>query len=460
MHEKNAMAGGKNVAATPGAAALFRRLKKTLTLCSALVPSAALVILAVFVGATTTIFRVPPGSWVTQSLHGLVTLVPGEPELDVFYAEHVAPDPKPELDRPAPRGTRDFAFVVGRRGETYGAVLVDRRTNEVVHEWSNPFSRAYADQPDWPFVGAHPDLAYRWHGVALFENGDVLHTYELWDPDFAAGLARIDRDSNLLWSLPLKGHHAIWGNPDGSAWVLTTQIMPEAEGAGPVPGGKMLRDQVVLVSRDGEVLARHDLQSALIDSGMGHLLAAQGRDEVAVPDPYDVLHTNDVEVVGPDFARHHLRIEAGDLALSLRNLDAVIFLRPASGRVVDVITGPFLRQHDPDLLPSGRIAIFDNRGFDTANELGRIMEYDPLTRQIQWSWAGEDGQGLDHLYMGKIDATADGRIMVADVYAGRAVEIDPASGEILWQWSNRALDGAVHSISQADFVARPDWLNR
>jgi hypothetical protein len=54
------------------------------------------------------------------------------------------------------------------------------------------------------------------------------------------------------------------------------------------------------------------------------------------------------------------------------------------------MTGPFLRQHDPDFLPNGHILLFDNRKGGPGREFGfsRILEIDPATRRVVWSYVG------------------------------------------------------------------------
>src|SRR3712207_9276565 len=57
--------------------------------------------------------------------------------------------------------------------------------------------------------------------------------------------------------------------------------------------------------------------------------------------------------------------------------------------------GPWLRQHDPDLLPNGNILLFDNQGHVGPGGITRVMEFDPGTQQIVWAYAGTAEQPFE-----------------------------------------------------------------
>ncbi len=80
---------------------------------------------------------------------------------------------------------------------------------------------------------------------------------------------------------------------------------------------------------------------------------------------------------------------AGDVILSLRNLSTVLLFRPSTGEVVWLATGPWLNQHDVNLLPDGRYSVFGNdmvrvgRRFVTTDGVSDIYIYDPATGAIE-----------------------------------------------------------------------------
>ena len=52
------------------------------------------------------------------------------------------------------------------------------------------------------------------------------------------------------------------------------------------------------------------------------------------------------------------------------------------------MTGPFVRQHDPDFLPNGNLLVYDNRGGDPACGGSRILEIEPATQKMVWRYDG------------------------------------------------------------------------
>ena len=71
---------------------------------------------------------------------------------------------------------------------------------------------------------------------------------------------------------------------------------------------------------------------------------------------HDPIHLNDIEPVladGPYWKK-------GDLFLSLRNVSAVMLYRPSTDEIVWIKRGPWIAQHDVDILDDHRIGIYDN----------------------------------------------------------------------------------------------------
>ena len=58
-------------------------------------------------------------------------------------------------------------------------------------------------------------------------------------------------------------------------------------------------------------------------------------------------------MTGPDWKK-------GDLFLSLRNVSAVLLYRPSTDQIVWMKRGPWIGQHDVDILDDHRIGIYDN----------------------------------------------------------------------------------------------------
>ncbi len=124
----------------------------------------------------------------------------------------------------------------------------------------------------------------------------------------------------------------------------------------------------------------------------------------------------------------------------MRNLNAVGFLDPAAGRFRWVLTGPFVRQHDPDLLPDGSLLLFDNRGAvdGSGTERSQVLQIDPATQAVTWSYGGADADPpLWSEKMGNQQLLPNGNVLVTESWGGRVLEVtrDPEP-VLVWAYVN------------------------
>ena len=130
-------------------------------------------------------------------------------------------------------------------------------------------------------------------------------------------------------------------------------------------------DLLLHVSADGTVLREISFLQALIDHGGWYLL--YDRPKVSP------THVNDIELVTPALARRISGVEPGDLLLSARHLDALAIVSRRNGGILWLQVGPWIQQHDPDIMPNGTISVFNN----DLKSLGgsSIIEFDPRTEE-------------------------------------------------------------------------------
>ena len=86
-----------------------------------------------------------------------------------------------------------------------------------------------------------------------------------------------------------------------------------------------------------------------MENGLTHVL-------VKSETPGDPIHVNDIEPVlhdGPYFKR-------GDLFISARNGSWIMHYRPATGKVIRMLEGPFYSQHDVDIESDSTLTVFNN----------------------------------------------------------------------------------------------------
>lgn len=323
-------------------------------------------------------------------------------------------------------------FLAGVFAGIPKGVLIDLAGN-VLHEWQIDFSDVWQEAPHLLYQA--PDDLIHWHGAHLFPDGSVVFNFESGNFPFGGGLIKLDKDSNLLWALARNTHHDLEVLEDGTI-VVASQIYHEQAvpaGAGLEP--PYLEDTVLWVTPEGEVIKEISVLGALLDSDRAGILRTPGWNE----HNDDPLHLNDVEVVGPDFARALPTVEAGDLLVSLRDRNTIAVLDQDSQAVVWSMTGLFIEQHDPDLLPNGNLLIFDNRGGSARGRGSRILEIDPVSQAIVWCYEGSAGRPFYTKIRGKQERLANGNILVVEAGGGRVFEVThEPEPELVWEYVNRS----------------------
>ena len=94
------------------------------------------------------------------------------------------------------------------------------------------------------------------------------------------------------------------------------------------------------------------------------------------------------------------------------------------------LSGRFLRQHDPEILPNGHILLFDNLGGVAdgrapPNGRSRILEIDPATQAIVWMYQGGDSPAdrFDCERGGNVQKLPNGNVLVTAAWEERVFEV-------------------------------------
>jgi hypothetical protein len=151
----------------------------------------------------------------------------------------------------------------------------------------------------------------------------------------------------------------------------------------------------------------------------------------------DIFHANAIEWVDrsiPGVCR------PGDLLVSLRQLNLIAFV-DIEQNVVRWQWGQdaLWHQHDPSLLSNGNLLLFDNR---TRRESSRVIEIDPRTRKIVWSYHPKKRGEFFSKLRGASQRLPNGNTLITVSDRGRVLEVSP-SGEIVWEFWNE-IDARGH----------------
>ena len=260
---------------------------------------------------------------------------------------------------------------------------------KVLHEWRISFNKIW---PDAPHLKDQPhDWDTALHGSMLLPNGDVVSTFEY------LGLFRMDRCGRIKWKLSRETSHLFVADAEGNLWIPSRQLREKPIQKYPKIPAPFYEDYVLKVSPDGKVLREISILGAIYDARYEGVLFANGQHipELDVLLSSDFTHLNDVEILTPELAPSFPMFEAGDLLVSLRNLNLLMVMSPSTGRIKWTRTGPYLRQHDPDFLATGKISVFDNRRDNSGGRLfggSRILGIDPGTGDATTLYGARKGE--------------------------------------------------------------------
>jgi len=151
----------------------------------------------------------------------------------------------------------------------------------------------------------------------------------------------------------------------------------------------------------------------------------------------DIFHTNTVEVLDGSLADRIPAFAEGNVLISIRELDNIAVIDMDAEVVVWGTEGPWLKQHQPEVLPNGNMLIFDNGG---SREQSRIMEFDPVTREIVWVYKGDEDNSFHSATCGSQQRLPNGNTLISETDRGRAFEVTH-EGEIVWEFFNPARAG-------------------
>ena len=334
-------------------------------------------------------------------------------------------------------------------GHAAEAVLMDMEAR-VLHRWSGDFHRTFPAAP--PDPEAESRGRHHWRRVYLLADGGLIAIHE------GQGLLRIDRASEVVWASDLRAHHAAEVSEQGELWVLTRKLHSAPYRGAPRP---LAEDFVSVVDPDtGELLRETSVLRAFMRSDFRAIAEASDKLDG------DVLHTNSLELLDGRFADRDPAFAAGNLLLSSRVLHTVFVLDPAfdepaepdgRARVVWAQRGSWRSQHEPHLLPDGRILLFDNSG---AEPHSRVLEIGitPAGQQApeRVVFEGTDERRFYTKFCGAAARLPNGNTLITETGPGRVFEVTPA-GEVVWEFVNPAQDeGKVASIFELVRLAPRD----
>ncbi len=221
-------------------------------------------------------------------------------------------------------------------------------------------------------------------GLHLFDNGDLLATFHGNNTfPFAVGIARFNRQGQCLWKKELLTHHFFTVDDRGHIFVPALQVadspvsLGDSEAVLISESGKIIVDFVLELDADGNELDRINLLDCLCQSGWRGQLVRSNALNVYSEDP---LHLNDVRVLNSQEATEFPEVAAGDLLVSMRNINSLAILDHKTKRIKWLTSGRTIGQHAPRVYDRG-ILVVDNLGGPTSLGSSQLVHIDYATHR-------------------------------------------------------------------------------
>ena len=266
-------------------------------------------------------------------------------------------------------------------------------------------------------------------------------------PNLSCG--ELDQLGNLVWHFDMPNnaplgssfHHDSERLANGNSLLLGLQKILITE-ISPIT---LTDDLIIEVDPAGNVVWewytwQHATEFGFTDQAK-QLIGAQGG---------DWAHANSISEIPPNNYTDPA-LAAGNIIVSQRYTNTIFIIEKATGSIVWKV-GPddhlTFGQHYPHMIPlglpgAGNILVFDN-GSGTGYPLlrrapgfSRIVEIDPVTKQVVWSYdARQSGQNVRDFWsdiVSSADRLPNGNTLICQGARGRLFEID-AAGTIVWEY--------------------------
>ncbi|WP_209507458.1 arylsulfotransferase family protein [Ruegeria sp. HKCCSP335] len=314
------------------------------------------------------------------------------------------------------------------------------RDGNVLKTWEYDPKILFSETEFKAFFGYTDERAIYIQGSEIDSKGNLIVTFQGTNTfPYHVGVAKFDKESNLLWKHIDNSHHWPTVGPDGRVYLPSAKLDPVSETILDLDEpmkctyGAVYQEGVRIRDVDGANLAVHNLDTLVRDSNMRGL-AFSVRDDC---DPY---HVNGIDLLNEASAAMIDGANPGDLVVSLRSSSTLIIMNSQTGKIIKVFFGPMVAQHSPSVMPNGEILIFDNLGAGAGEErVGtRILALDPLTENYRTIFPIKDKDAtppFSSIAEGAVNVSPDGsRILVAETLGGRVFEVNIKTGDILWKY--------------------------
>lgn len=320
--------------------------------------------------------------------------------------------------------------------------LYDLTDLSLVHRWWPDAETLLADaRRDWNWMDYTAWRREAWRAIhpLLLENGDLIVK------DHYAPLVRISACGERVWLKDdVHYHHSTVADGEGGIWIPTLAARSD------LPGTEdwFLDDTLTRLSPAGDVLFQRSLAKIYIKSGLYHRVFAAS---LQANDPF---HLNDIEPAledGPFWRK-------GDLFLSIRRYSAIVQYRPSTDEIIWMKEGPWLDQHDVDIVDDQTIAVFSNNAIDTGTgrrvrDVSEVLFYDFETDTVSSPFRDAmETYGVKTATEGLVDFLPSGHFILEEENAGRLL-LFSRDGDFIATFINNSAAGLGYRMGWSRYIS-------
>ncbi len=207
-------------------------------------------------------------------------------------------------------------------------------------------------------------------------------------------------------------------------------------------------DHIVELSFENKILKSYSLTDIFLNNDMHSYVF--GNSEFFMTDPF---HINDIEQV----SENSEVLKKDDYILALGNMSKILVFRPSTGKIIDLIDGPFSNPHDINILSPSKISFINNNTFRASNSNkvltnSEILFYDFKTKKFRKKFNNILKEiNIKIISNGFHHILDNGSLVIQDVLNGRIFLIN-TDEKIEWEFTNNNISGEVFDISHPRII--------
>lgn len=373
------------------------------------------------------------------------------PYKSLFAAIHSTVHPKPDPNRNGKITNAKVESLLPDKAYA-GYTFISKNDNmlvlldmdgKVVHQWQLSFSKVWMpNHEEGDNFVAPPEFGY----AQLFPNGDVIAIYHAKsgkkNPVYGVGMVKINADSKVIWNYGANVHDAMYIAEDKNIYTL----VQEKNGGAPIEGLRYAKppqmiDQITILSPQGKEEKHIPVLQAFLGTPYEDMLYAYNNA------PRYTL-TNAVVVLEKDMAAKFPLFQAGDMLVTIANMDAIAVIRPQTGKVIWASRGIWRRPYDAKFMEDGTIMLYDSQGYYDGSNYSkpRLLRVDPATQAIRWFFIDNDKSDDSGKPSGMEQLLPNGNVLMVQEERGMLMEITP-DGQLAWQMESPTRINSAQRVS-------------